>query len=87
MYEAKDNIDNVWASHKETFLKSLKEVSNKTFKLTRENMGMIKSMIKEMITAQAAQDAARTGTPLTISKADTQGQSVAKSNKAPFTTY
>ena len=87
MYEAKDNVDSVWASHKETFLKSLKEVSNKTFKLTRENMGMIKSMIKEMVTAQAAQDAAKTGTPLTISKADTQGQSVARSNKAPFTTY
>ena len=47
--EAKDNIDSVWASHKETFLKSLKESKGKTFKLNKENMSMIKSMIKEMI--------------------------------------
>jgi hypothetical protein len=73
--EAKDDIDSVWASHKETFLKSLKESQGKTFKLTKENMGMIKSMIKEMVTATMV---ARTDKP-TIDKL--------KQEKKPFELY
>jgi hypothetical protein len=73
--EAKDDIDSVWASHKETFLKSLKESQGKAFKLTKENMGMIKSMIKEMVTATMV---ARTDKP-TIDKL--------KQEKKPFELY
>ena len=60
---------------------------SRTIRLTPENVNVIKGMIKEMVTAQAAKDAATTGTPLKISKTDTQGKTTAQSNKAPYTEY